>query len=127
MNETHGVPSDFPPRCWDFVQMVPCPTCRAAWAANVTGTCPRCRRLTAVGRIVAALNDGRDYSVLGNHVRESTFLDALDAVADLLTDHANTEQDHQKAIREWEHDMNEAGRDGYSAGVEAGRQDAERW
>lgn len=123
VNTCPGVPSDAPSLIRDVGRLIRCPCCLTAWTAG-PGLCSRCRRLGNIGLIVGVLD------VLSKI--DPTWVwaaqNGLNAVADLLTDHAITARDHRRELNEAIRDAQEGARDSYAAGVETGREEGnERW
>lgn len=118
----HGVPSDAPSLIRDVGRLVPCPVCRTAWTAAGLSACSRCRRLEAVGRIVAVL----DLLSKIDPTWGLAVLKGLDAVADLLTDHAITARDHRRELNGAIRDAQDGARESYVAGVWDERERNER-
>jgi len=101
---------------------VPCPVCRIAWTADPP--CPsrssrrfNCRRWQSYGRIVETLVELHP----GWPWRRG-FLDALDAIADLMTEHAERTRAFSRQLHELESDAKDWARNSYAAGVTDERQ-----
>lgn len=118
-----GVRSDAGSGLQTVGPMKPCPLCRLLTPYG--GVCGRCRRLLHIGILVEWVTTSHSY--LLTEGRGYNVLKALDAVAALLTDHAITAANHRKEIREWERDVQDTGRDGYSNGVQDEQERNDRW
>lgn len=122
VNTCPGVPSDAPSLIRDVGRLIRCPCCLTAWTAG-PGLCSRCRRLGNIGLIVGVLD------VLSKI--DPTWVwaaqNGLNAVADLLTDHAITARDHRRELNEAIRDAQDGARESYAAGRETGLAEGRDW
>jgi hypothetical protein len=89
------------------------PGCRfCEWAK---GMCLECQRHQAWGVIVDALTD------------DGYALDALDAVADLMTERVRLLRQHQKELREEAREAQRSATDAYHEGHADGRHERDAW
>ena len=99
----------------------PCRVCRTVWT-HYGGTCVRCRRLESVGVLVEFLTESEDWTLSDRPGTSFTVLEVLDAVADLLTEHAITARNHRRELKDTIRDAQADARDAYSRGREDERE-----